>query len=188
MLRRGPSSRPGSAPAPAPAAAAPSPATLPPPPDGYAYAWNETHRQFLLVQVALPLAAAPQPSRLVGPGGQPLGSPSGAPGSMANGLLRQGVDSEGNAVDKYHEYLAGLRDLDPSGTDSSGRPLLYLLPPVEEAERLYPTPRAMVPEYDGQRDPFGGRQANLRIGAEGAPVPPGPSTNPNAPPVVASGE
>lgn len=182
-LRRSPLR--GSAPPPASAAAA-APQQLPPPPEGYAYAWSEAHRQYLLVQVAIPRAAAPVPSRLVGPGGQPLGSPGG---SMSTQLLRTGVDSQGNAVDPYHTWLAQQRDLDP--TTEGGR-LLFLVPDPEQTAREFPTPRAIKPEYDSNaNDPFGGRKPTLRIGsiADGsAPVPPGASTDPNAPPVVASSE
>ena len=187
MLSRGPSPRSGSAPAPAPAA--PPAATLPPAPDGYAYAWNEAHRTFLLVQVAVPRAAAPAPSRLVGPGGQPLGAPGGAPGSMATGLLRTGVDAQGNAVDPYHAWLAQQRDLDPM---ADGGRMLFLVPDPDEVARQFPTPPPLNPSLGAApADPFGGRKPNLRIGSivDGSvPVPAGPSTDPNAPPVVASGE
>lgn len=126
---------------------------------------------------------------LVGPSGQPLGSPGGGgAGSTVAQLLRPGVDDQGNQVSPYQKFLSTLAEIEP--TNEQGKRLfLTLVPDPEEAARQYPTPRAMKAEYDtGAEDPWGGRKPNLRIGADGAPVPPGPSTNPNAPHVVASSE
>lgn len=110
LFGRGSIPRRGSAPPPA-AAAAPR-QQLKPPPEGYAYRQDPVHG-YVLVQIAMPAipGGGVQPSRLVGPNGQPVGARGPALQRSAQ-LLRPGIDPATQApVDKYSEWLGQLRDL-----------------------------------------------------------------------------